>query len=160
MTDQTSGPAPGHTGPGHPAPTPSEPVHAVPAPSEQATSEQGQTPEQDGAALLKRRGHYTADLLLSLQDSIHRLRKEAEELREQLETTGADEMTGAKSQVRKLEDLIRDCQKVEKTLAEQSTDVARLLKSEHELDLVAARAAVELGLSRLRAALAPELLLG
>ncbi|KIC25774.1 hypothetical protein GC1_02900 [Leisingera sp. ANG1] len=103
---------------------------------------------------MKRRVHYTADLLLSLQDSIHRLRKEAEELREQLETTGA------KSQVRKLEDLIRDCQKVEKTLAEQSTDVARLLKSEHELDLVAARAAVELGLSRLRAALAPELLLG
>ncbi|EDZ47411.1 hypothetical protein RBY4I_2629 [Rhodobacterales bacterium Y4I] len=35
-----------------------------------------------------------------------------------------------------------------------------MLKSEHELDLGAARAAVERGLSRLRAALAAELLLG
>lgn len=111
--------------------------------------------DQDGAAVLTRQVHYTADLLRSLQESIHRLRNEAEALREQLETTGA----GAKGQVGKLEQLIRDCQKVERLLAEQSTEFARMLKSEHELDLVAARAAVERGLSGLRAALAPELVL-
>lgn len=118
------------------------------------------TPDQDGAAVLTRQVHYTADLLRSLQDSIHRLRNEAEELREQLETTGADEVTGAKAQISKLEGLIRDCQKVEKVIAEQSTEFTRMLKSEHELDLVAARAAVERGLACLRAAIAPELLLG
>lgn len=119
----------------------------------------GRTAEPDGGAVLQRQVHYTADLLQSLQQSIHRLRNEAEELREQLETNGADETTGAKGQISRLEQLIRECQKVERLLAEQSTEFARLLKSEHELDLVAARAAVELGLSRLRAALAPELLL-
>lgn len=118
------------------------------------------TPDQDGAAVLTRQVHYTADLLRSLQDSIHRLRNEAEELREQLETTGGDDTTGAKGQISKLEGLIRDCQKVEKVIAEQSTEFTRMLKSEHELDLVAARAAVERGLACLRAALAPELLLG
>jgi chromosome segregation ATPase len=117
------------------------------------------TPDQDGAAVLTRQVHYTADLLRSLQDSIHRLRNEAEELREQLETAGADEVTGAKAQISKLEGLIRDCQKVEKVIAEQSTEFTRMLKSEHELDLVAARAAVERGLACLRAAIAPELLL-
>ncbi|MBY6065800.1 hypothetical protein KUW17_03555 [Leisingera aquaemixtae] len=118
-----------------------------------------QTPEQDGAAVLQRQVHYTADLLRSLQESMHRLRNAAEELREQLETTGGDESTGANAQISRLEGLIRDCQKVEKVIAEQSTEFARMLKSEHELDLGAARAAVERGLSRLRAALAPELLL-
>ncbi|QDI75964.1 MULTISPECIES: hypothetical protein [Leisingera] len=118
------------------------------------------THDQDGAAVLQRQVHYTADLLRSLQESIHRLRNAAEELREQLETTGGDEATGARAQISRLEGLIRDCQKVEKVIAEQSTEFARMLKSEHELDLGAARAAVECGLSRLRAALAAELLLG
>ncbi|UWQ42988.1 hypothetical protein K3718_07840 [Leisingera aquaemixtae] len=118
------------------------------------------THEQDGAAVVQRQVHYTADLLRSLQESIHRLRNAAEELREQLETTGGDEATGARAQISRLEGLIRDCQKVEKVIAEQSTEFARMLKSEHELDLGAARAAVECGLSRLRAALATELLLG
>ncbi|WP_193747603.1 hypothetical protein [Leisingera sp. ANG-M7] len=121
--------------------------------------EPGQTPLQDGGALLKRQVHYTANLLQSLQESIYRLRNEAEELREQLETNGADETTGTKGQVSRLDQLIRECQKVERLLAEQSTEFARMLKSEHELDPVAARAAVELGLSRLRAALDPELVL-
>lgn len=119
-----------------------------------------QTPDRDGAAVLQRQVHLTADLLRSLQESMHRLRNAAEELREQLETTGGGEATGAKAQIGRLEGLIRDCQKVEKVIAEQSTEFARMLKSGHELDLHAARAAVERGLSRLRAALAPELLLG
>lgn len=119
-----------------------------------------QTLEPDRGDLLKRQVHHTADLLRSLQDSILRLRNEAEELRAQLELNGADEVTGAKTQVSKLEQLIRDCQKVEKVLAEQSSDIAGMLKSEHELDLDAARAAVECGLSRLRAAVDPDLVLG
>ncbi len=118
-----------------------------------------QATEQDGAAVLKRQVHYTADLLRSLQESIHRLRNEAEELREQLATAGAEEAAGANARIGKLEQLIRDCQKVERLLAEQSTEFARMLKSENELDLGAARAAVERGLSGLRAALAPELVL-
>lgn len=116
--------------------------------------------EPDRGDLLKRQVLYTADLLRSLHESIHRLRNEAEELRAQLELNGADEVTGAKAQISKLEQLIRDCQKVEKVIAEQSSDIAGMLKSEHELDLDAARAAVEGGLSRLRAALSQELVLG
>lgn len=119
-----------------------------------------QTPAPDRGDLLKRQVLYTADLLRSLQDSIHRLRNEAEELRTQLELNGADEVTGAKAQISKLEQLIRDCQKVEKVIAEQSSDIAGMLKSEHELDLDAARAAVEGGLSRLRAAVDPDLVSG
>ncbi len=119
-----------------------------------------QTPDQDGASHLKRQVLYTSDLLRSLQESIHRLRNEAEALREQLETNGIDEVTGTKGQVSKLEQLIRECQKVERVLAEQSSEFADLFKSENELDLVAARAAVERGLSGLRAALDPELVLG
>ncbi|KIC17518.1 hypothetical protein [Leisingera sp. ANG-Vp] len=98
---------------------------------------------RDSGPVFKRQVLYTSDLLRSLQDSIHRLRKEAEELREQLETTGADETTGVKSQVGKLSELIRDCQKVGKTIAEQSADFDRMLKSEHELDFDAARKDVE-----------------
>lgn len=119
-----------------------------------------QTPAPDRGDLLKRQVLYTADLLRSLHDSIHRLRNEAEELRTQLELNGADEVTGAKAQISKLEQLIRDCQKVEKVIAEQSSDIAGMLKSEHELDLDAARAAVEGGLSRLRAAVDPDLVSG
>lgn len=115
---------------------------------------------QDGGSHLKRQVLYTSDLLRSLQESIHRLRNEAEALREQLETNGIDEVTGTKGQVSKLEQLIRECQKVERVLAEQSSEFADLFKSENELDLVAARAAVERGLSGLRAALDPELVLG
>lgn len=119
-----------------------------------------QTPDKDGGSHLKRQVLYTSDLLRSLQESIHRLRNEAEALREQLETNGIDEVTGTKGQVSKLEQLIRECQKVERVLAEQSSEFADLFKSENELDLVAARAAVERGLSGLRAALDPELVLG
>ncbi|WP_052261954.1 hypothetical protein [Leisingera sp. ANG-M1] len=118
-----------------------------------------QQTDEDGGSVLKRQVHYTADLLRSLQDSIHRLRNEAEDLREQLETEGADDTTGAKSQVSKLEALIRDCQKVERLLAEQSSEFARMLKSEHELDFGAARRDVESRLAGIRASLSPELVL-
>lgn len=115
---------------------------------------------QDGGSHLKRQVLYTSDLLRSLQESIHRLRNEAEALRAQLESNGIEEVTGTKGQVSKLEQLIRECQKVERVLAEQSSEFAGLFKSENDLDLVAARAAVERGLSGLRAALDPELVLG
>lgn len=119
-----------------------------------------QTAEQDGAAVLKKQIHYTADLLRSLQESIHRLRNAAETLRQQLEADGAEEAAGGKSQISKLEQLIRDCQKVEKVIAEQSTEFADMLKSENQLDLDAARRDVESRLSSIRAILAPELVSG
>ena len=111
-----------------------------------------QDTDQDGGTVLKRQVHYTADLLRSLQDSIHRLRNEAENLREQLEAEDAGEVAGAKGQISKLDGLIRDCQKVEKTIAEQSTEFANMLKSEHELDFDAARRDVESRLAGIRAA--------
>ncbi|MEX0302559.1 MAG: recombinase [Leisingera sp.] len=108
---------------------------------------------EDGGTVFKRQVLYTADLLRSLQDSIHRLRNEAEALREQLELNGDDETTGAKGQISKLNDLIRDCQKVGKTIAEQSADFARMLNTEQELDFDAARREVESRLSGIRATL-------
>ncbi|MGR3759633.1 hypothetical protein ACUXV3_05805 [Roseobacteraceae bacterium NS-SX3] len=97
---------------------------------------------------------YTADLLASLQESILRLRHAAEGLRAQLETDGVEEITGASGQISKLEGLIRDCQKVEKTLAEQSSQFNRLSRSEAALDLGAARSEILRRLDGLRAVLA------
>lgn len=116
--------------------------------------------DQDTGPLLKRQVHYTTDLLRSLQDSIHRLRNEAEALRAQLDAEGADEVTGAKGQISKLEGLIRDCQKVEKVIAEQSTEFARMLRSEHELDLGAARREVESRLTGIRSAILEKVVSG
>ncbi|NRB19447.1 MAG: recombinase [Rhodobacteraceae bacterium] len=93
----------------------------------------------------------TADLLRSLQDSILRLRHEAEALREQLE---ADQEVGgdiSKPQLAKLEGLIRDCQKVEKTLVAQSSQFTSLAETGPCLDLDALRADLRRRLATLRA---------
>ena len=64
------------------------------------------------------RYHPSLDLLRSLQASILRLRHQAEHLRQQLERHGVEAVEEAEHrQVAKLDSLIRDCQKVEKTLA-------------------------------------------
>ncbi|MFS4580038.1 recombinase [Phaeobacter sp. C3_T13_0] len=89
----------------------------------------------------------TADLLFSLHNSIERLRQEAEQM---LERLSADEDgAGAGPRIAKLESLIRDSQKVEKTLVEQSEQH----KSAAGLDTEAARIEIEDRLARLRASL-------
>jgi len=92
----------------------------------------------------------TADLLRSLQDSIQRLRNTAEALREQLEAE--QEFGGEIStpQLTKLEGLIRDCQKVEKTLVAQSSQFASLADTGPSLDLDALRADLRCRLATLR----------
>jgi len=93
----------------------------------------------------------TADLLRSLQDSIQRLRNEAEALREQLE---AEQEVGgdiSKPQLAKLEGLIRDCQKVEKTLVAQSSQFTSLAETGPSLDLDALRTDLRCRLATLRA---------
>ncbi|WP_240931847.1 recombinase [Parasedimentitalea denitrificans] len=93
----------------------------------------------------------TADLLRSLQDSIQRLRNVAEALREQLE---ADQEVGgdiSKPQIAKLEGLIRDCQKVEKTLVAQSSQFASLAETGPSLDLDQLRGDLRCRLATLRA---------
>jgi len=92
----------------------------------------------------------TADLLRSLQDSIMRLRNTAEALREQLEAE--QEIGGEIStpQLTKLEGLIRDCQKVEKTLVAQSSQFASLADTGPSLDLDTLRADLRCRLATLR----------
>jgi len=94
--------------------------------------------------------HPTSDLLRSLQTSILRLRQKAEQLRERLEDLGPDALDeGEQRQVAKLDGLIRDCQKVEKTLAEQTQGAEA---QDSGLDLDAARDEISRRLARLRAA--------
>ncbi len=89
----------------------------------------------------------TQDLFQSLQRSIQRLRQEAEELQQRLADDGAKALNSALPRIAKLEGLIRDCQKVEKTLAEQNTQGAT---DQLGLDLAEARAEISRRLDRLR----------
>ncbi|WP_083100645.1 hypothetical protein [Pseudophaeobacter leonis] len=92
----------------------------------------------------------TGDLLLSLQRSILRLRHEAEELQQRLAAEGDEALTAALPRLAKLESLIRDCQKVEKTLVENSTQGA---PDQSGIDLATARVEIISRLDRLRSAL-------
>jgi hypothetical protein len=93
----------------------------------------------------------TGDLLLSLQRSILRLRHEAEELQQRLAAEGDEALTAALPPLAKLESLIRDCQKVEKTLVENRTQGA---PDQSGIDLATARVEISSRLDRLRASLA------
>ena len=95
----------------------------------------------------------TADLLRSLHDSILLLRNEAETLRAELRAEHAvnPETAGVKPQINKLETLIRDCQKVEKTLVDQSTLISDAHNSAPTYDFEAVRAEIHSRLARLRA---------
>ena len=94
----------------------------------------------------------TADLLRSLHDSILALRNEAETLRAELsaEHDINPETAGVKPQINKLETLIRDCQKVEKTLVDQSS-LIRSTPDTAPYDFDAVRAEIHSRLARLRA---------
>lgn len=89
------------------------------------------------------------DLFQSLQRSILRLRHEAEELQQRLAASGEEALSAALPRIAKLEGLIRDCQKVEKTLVEHTPEGRA---DQLGLDLVAARAEISSRLDRLRTA--------
>ena len=93
-----------------------------------------------------RAAQMTADLLASLQESINRLRREAEALRAGLEDGAEGETTGANRQFAGLNSLIRDCQKVETCLVEYSNTHG----GGEGLDLDAARAEIRCRMARLR----------
>jgi endonuclease IV len=97
-----------------------------------------------------RKVQMTADLLNSLQESINRLRREAEALRAELEDrpeNGAEgDTTGSNRQFSDLNRLIRDCQKVETCLVEFQKSHA----GGEGLDLDAARAEIRCRMARLR----------
>ena len=95
----------------------------------------------------------TQDLFQSLQRSILRLRQEAEDLQERLAACGEEALNAALPRIAKLEGLIRDCQKVEKTLVEQNPQETC---DQQGLDLAAARAEISSRLDRLRRAFAAE----
>ncbi len=91
----------------------------------------------------------TQDLFQSLQRSILRLRQEAEDLQQLIATSGEEALATSLPRIAKLEGLIRDCQKVEKTLVEHSPTEAG---DAQERDLAAARIEISCRLDRLRAA--------
>ncbi|MCD9147682.1 recombinase [Pseudophaeobacter flagellatus] len=95
----------------------------------------------------------TVDLLRSLQRSILRLRHEAEDLQLRLADSGEAALSATLPRIAKLEGLIRDCQKVEKTLAEQNDQGTH---DPYAIDLAAARIEISRRLDRLRASLAAD----
>ncbi len=94
----------------------------------------------------------TADLLRSLHGSILGLRTEAETLREDLraQDPSRPEFTQIQPKIAKLETLIRDCQKVEKTLVDQS-NLIRTDAPTAAYDFESVRAEIHSRLARLRA---------
>jgi len=89
------------------------------------------------------------DLFRSLQLSLMRLRQEIETFRERLVQDGECALKGPVPAVNKLEGLIRDCQKVERALAEFKDGSER---DAADLDLEWARREIHSRLDRLRAA--------
>jgi hypothetical protein len=94
------------------------------------------------------------DLFLSLQRSIRRLRQEAEDLHQSLSISGEEALSTALPRMTRLEGLIRDCQKVEKTLVEHTPQDD---KKQLGLDLAAARAEISRRLDCLRSARTAEI---
>ena len=93
----------------------------------------------------------TADLLRSLEESVGNLRRQAEDLRKQIEAgEDADLLDGSK-QVAKLDSLIGSCQKVEVKLGEYHNKQAGIAQGGYALDLEEARSEIGGRLARLRA---------
>lgn len=92
----------------------------------------------------------TADLLESLRKSVRNLRKQAEDLRLQIETGEDADLVSGSRQVAQADGLIRTCQKVEAKLVEQHNQEAGIARGGYALDLEQARLTVGCQLARLR----------
>ncbi|MFD3191048.1 hypothetical protein ACFMPD_12340 [Sedimentitalea sp. HM32M-2] len=92
----------------------------------------------------------TAELFRSVEESLQRLRQQAEDLRKQLEAGEDTDLLDGSKQVAAVERLIGTCQKVETSLVEQQQKQAGIVRGGYALDLNAARVEVGCRLARLR----------
>ena len=92
----------------------------------------------------------TAELLQSVERSLHLLRKQAEDLRKQLQAGEDADLVNGSKRVAAVEGLVRTCQKVEQSLAEQHDRQAGIVRGGYALDLDAARLEIGCRLARLR----------
>lgn len=92
-----------------------------------------------------------AELLQSLKDTVRNLRRQAEDLRRQIEAGEDADLTSGSKQVGQVEGLIRSCQKVEVCLVEQRNRQVGIVQGGHALDLDQARFDIGCRLARLRA---------
>lgn len=97
----------------------------------------------------------SAELLHSVHRSLKALRQQAEQLRQQIEDGVDTDLTDGTRQLAKANDLIRQCQKVETQLVEQSNKQAGIAGAGYVLDLDEARSKVGSLLARLRASADP-----
>jgi len=93
----------------------------------------------------------TADLMRSLEESLGNLRRQAEDLRRQIETGEEADLVNGSKQVAQVSSLIRSCQKVEEIFVEHHNRQAGIARGGYALDLEAARSEIGCRLARLRA---------
>ncbi len=92
----------------------------------------------------------TADLFESLEESVQKLRKRAEDLCRQLEAGEDTDIGNGNKQLAEVEKLISACRKVEMKLDEHSDRQAGIVRGGYALDLDVARIEVGCRLARLR----------
>jgi hypothetical protein len=92
----------------------------------------------------------TEDLLNSVIGSIQDLRKEIEDLREQVRTGEGPTATNGNKTVTQAVSLLETCQKVENRLVECRSKTAGIARGGYALDLERARAEIGCKLDRLR----------
>jgi hypothetical protein len=93
----------------------------------------------------------TAELLQSVQGSIRELRKQVEDLKQQIRTGEDADFASGTKQIASADGLIRTCQKVEASLVEQLHKQVGIATGGYALDLERARSEIGCRLARLRA---------
>lgn len=94
---------------------------------------------------------HAAELLQSLTDTVRNLRRQAEDLRRQIEAGEDADLASGSKQVVQVDGLIRSCQKVEVCLVEQQNRQAGIVQGGYALDLDELRVDIGCRLARLRA---------
>ncbi|MCE8506909.1 hypothetical protein KQ247_00305 [Ruegeria pomeroyi] len=92
----------------------------------------------------------TAELLQSLENSIRDLRNAAEDLQKRIRAGEDGDLAGYGKQMGQAASLIRECQKVEASFAEQVRREAGIAQGGYALDLDRARSEIGCRLARLR----------
>ncbi len=92
----------------------------------------------------------TAELFQSVEESLRKLRQQAEDLCRQLEAGEETDLIDGSKRVAAVERLIGACQKVETNLVEQQRKQEGIVRGGYALDLDAARTEVGSRLARLK----------
>ncbi|MBK0327004.1 hypothetical protein I5535_06805 [Rhodobacteraceae bacterium F11138] len=92
----------------------------------------------------------TAELFQSVEDSLRKLRQQAEDLYAQLKAGEETDLVDGSKRVAAVERLIGTCQKVETSLVEQQRKQEGIVRGGYALDMDAARAEIGCRLARLR----------